>query len=220
MILSDGDIRRRIELGDIVIDPLDDPELQIQPASVDLRLGREFLIFDRSNIQCIHPDHGYEVDRYVTEITLPGSSKNGQQTLQEFDHEPPDGQENPQEEFVLHPGDFVLGTTKERVGIPDDLIAHVEGRSSLGRLAIVVHATAGLCDPGFQGKITLELSNLGTAPVALKPDMRIAQLTFTELTSPAERPYGKERGSKYQGQTGPEASRIQHDHEFGGEQKR
>lgn len=220
MILSDGDIRRRIELGDIVIDPLDDPELQIQPASVDLRLGREFLIFDRSNIQCIHPNSGYEVDQYVTEITLPGSSQDGQQTLQEFEHERPEDAENPQEEFVLHPGDFVLGTTKERVGIPDDLIAHVEGRSSLGRLAIVVHATAGLADPGFEGKITLELSNLGTAPVALEPDMRIAQLTFTELTSPAERPYGKERGSKYQGQTGPEASRIQDDHEFGGDQKR
>lgn len=218
MILSDGDIRRRLEVGDIVIDPLDDPELQIQPASVDLRLGREFLTFDRSNIQCIHPDKGYDVDNYVQETTLPGSSRNGQQTLNEFDPDPIEDGEEIQEEFVLHPGDFVLGTTKERVSIPDDLIAHVEGRSSLGRLAIVVHATAGLADPGFEGKITLELSNLGTAPVALTPDMRIAQLTFTELTSPAERPYGDERGSKYQGQTGPAASRIQEDHEFGGDQ--
>ena len=218
MILSDGDIRRRIEVGDIVIDPLDDPELQIQPASVDLRLGREFLTFDRSNIQCIHPEKGYDVDNYVTETTLPGSSQNGQQTLGEFDPSPMAEGEEIQEDFVLHPGDFVLGTTKERVKIPADLLAHVEGRSSLGRLAIVVHATAGLCDPGFEGKITLELSNLGTAPVALTPDMRIAQLTFTELTSPAERPYGAERGSKYQGQTGPQASRLQHDHEFGGDQ--
>lgn len=218
MILSDGDIRRRLELGDIVIEPLDDPELQIQPASVDLRLGREFLTFDRSNIQCIHPNKGYDVDRYVSQTTLPGSSRNGQQTLGEFELTPSTNGEDVQEEFVLHPGDFVLGTTKERVGIPPDLIAHVEGRSSLGRLAIVVHATAGICDPGFEGKITLELSNLGTAPVALTPDMRIAQVTFTELSSPAERPYGVERGSKYQGQTGPQASRIQQDHEFGGDQ--
>ncbi len=220
MILSDRDIRKRLEVGDIVIEPMDDPDLQIQPASVDLRLGREFLTFDRSNIQCIHPEKGYEVERYVNETTLPGSSRNGQQTLAEFDRDPVEDGEVVQEEFVLHPGDFVLGTTKETVGIPDDLIAHVEGRSSLGRLAIVVHATAGLADPGFRGKITLELSNLGTAPVALTPDMRIAQLTFTELTSPAERPYGEERGSKYQGQSGPAASRIQDDHEFGGDQKK
>ena len=183
MILSDADIRRRLEDGDLVIEPLDDPELQIQPASVDLRLGREFLEFENANISCIHPESEREVD-----------------------------------EYVLHPGDFVLGTTVEQVEIPADLIAHVEGRSSLGRLAVVVHATAGLCDPGYQGQITLELSNLGTAPVALSPGMRISQLTFTELTSPAERPYGSERGSKYQGQSGPQASRIQHDDEFGGDQ--
>lgn len=218
MILSDGDIRRRLEIGDLVIEPLEDPRLQIQPASVDLRLGREFLTFDRSNIQCIHPARGYEVDRYVQETTLPGSSRDGQRSLRDFEQAEGAETTDGQEDFVLHPGDFVLGTTKERVEIPDDLIAHVEGRSSLGRLAIVVHATAGLCDPGYEGQITLELSNLGTAPVALTPDMRIAQLTFTELSSPAERPYGSERGSKYQGQRGPQASRIQRDHEFGGDQ--
>ena len=195
MILSDGDIRRRLEAGDLVVDPLDDPELQIQPASVDLRLGREFLEFQRTNIPCIHPNSEQEVDDYVSETVV-----------------------DPGEEFILHPGDFVLGTTKERVAIPDDLLAHVEGRSSLGRLAIVVHATAGLCDPGYEGQITLELSNLGTAPVALSPGMRVSQLTFTELKNPAERPYGAERGSKYQGQRGPQASKIQSDEEFGGEQ--
>jgi len=195
MILSDADILRRLEDGDLVVEPLDDPDIQIQPASVDLRLGREFLEFQHANIPCIHPDAEAEVDEYVelTEVEEGG-------------------------EYILHPGDFVLGTTHERVEIPDDLIAHVEGRSSLGRLAIVVHATAGLCDPGFSGKITLELSNLGTAPVALTPGMRISQLTFTELKTPADRPYGAERGSKYQDQSGPQASKIQGDREFGGDQ--
>ncbi len=195
MILSDRDIARRLDEGELVIEPLDDPDLQIQPASVDLRLGREFLEFQRTNIPSIHPESEGEVEEYVSETVVD------------------DG-----DEFILHPGDFVLGTTKERVEIPPDLIAHVEGRSSLGRLAIVVHATAGLCDPGYHGQITLELSNLGAAPVALAPDMRISQLTFTELTSPAERPYGKERGSKYQDQSGPQASRIGGDREFGGDQ--
>ncbi|WP_336325383.1 dCTP deaminase [Halovenus sp. HT40] len=195
MILSDGDILDRLEDGDLVIEPLDDPEIQIQPASVDLRLGRTFLEFQRTNIPCIHPNSEQEVDDYVEETII-----------------------DEDDEFVLHPGDFVLGTTKERVEIPPDLIAHVEGRSSLGRLAIVVHATAGLCDPGYKGQITLELSNLGAAPVALDPDMRISQLTFTELRNPAERPYGSDRGSKYQNQEGPQASRIGGDREFGGEQ--
>ena len=196
MILSDADIRRRLADGELVVEPLADPELQVQPASIDLRLGREFLEFQRTNISCIHPDSEREVDEYVEESHVEAG-----------------------EDFVLHPGDFVLGTTKERVEIPPDLIAHVEGRSSLGRLAVVVHATAGLADPGYQGQITLELSNLGTAPVALTPGMRISQLTFTELKSPAERPYGAERGSKYQGQSGPQASRIQSDEEFGGDQR-
>lgn len=195
MILSDREIARRLDEGDLAIEPLDDPELQIQPASVDLRLGREFLEFQRTNIPCIHPNSDEEIDEYVTESIVEEG-----------------------EDFVLHPGDFVLGTTHERVEIPPDLIAHVEGRSSLGRLAVVVHATAGLCDPGYEGQITLELSNLGAAPVALSPGMRISQLTFTELTDPAERPYGEERGSKYQDQSGPQASRIGGDREFGGDQ--
>jgi len=195
MILSDADILRRLEEGDLVVEPLDDPDIQIQPASVDLRLGREFLEFQHANIPCIHPNSENEVDEYVEETVV-----------------------DEDEEFILHPGDFVLGTTHERVVIPDDLIAHVEGRSSLGRLAIVVHATAGLCDPGYKGQITLELSNLGTAPVALTPGMRISQLTFTELKTPADRPYGEERGSKYQDQSGPQASKIQGDREFGGDQ--
>jgi dCTP deaminase len=191
MILSDGDILRRLDEGDLVVEPIDDPDLQIQPASIDLRLGREFLEFQRTNISCIHPKKEAEVDEYVNETVV-----------------------EPDEEFVLHPGDFVLGTTKERVEIPPDLLAHVQGRSSLGRLAIVIHATAGVIDPGYTGQITLELSNLGTAPVALTPDMRISQLIFTEMKSAAEKPYGIERGSKYQEQVGPQASKIQSDPEF------
>jgi len=193
MILSDADILDRLAEGDLVVEPLDDVDQQVQPASVDLRLGERFLEFQRTNIPCIHPTEADEVGEYVTETRVPEG-----------------------DEFILHPGDFVLGTTTERVEIPDDLVAHVEGRSSLGRLAIVVHATAGLCDPGYKGQITLELSNLGTAPVALSPGMRVSQLTFTELKSPADRPYGAERGSKYQDQDGPQASRIGDDPEFDG----
>jgi len=196
MILSDTDILDRLGEGDLVIEPLDDIDLQVQPASVDLRLGREFLEFQHANIPCIHPNSEQETEEYTDRVTVEEGG-----------------------EYILHPGDFVLGTTHERVEIPADLIAHVEGRSSLGRLAIVVHATAGLCDPGYEGQITLELSNLGTAPVALTPGMRISQLTFTELKTEAERPYGEERGSKYQGQEGPQASKIESDHEFGGDQK-
>ncbi|MFB6071012.1 MAG: dCTP deaminase [Halanaeroarchaeum sp.] len=192
MILSDGDILERLEEGDLVIEPLQDVDLQVQPASVDVRLGREFLEFQRANIPSIHPTSERETDDYTAETTV-----------------------EEDDEFVLHPGDFVLATTKERVEVPRDLVAQVEGRSSLGRLAVVVHATAGFIDPGYRGRITLELSNLGTAPVALSPGMRISQLVFTELKTPARKPYGAERGSKYQDQTGPQASRIQEDEEFG-----
>ncbi|WP_248515820.1 dCTP deaminase [Salinarchaeum laminariae] len=218
MILSDRDIRRRLQDGELLIEPLDDPDMQIQPASVDMRLGREFLTFRQSNIPCIRPDQGSVAADYTERTTIPGSSGSGQKTLQDVADETDEQTDTIDDEFILHPGDFVLATTKERVAIPDDLIAHVEGRSSLGRLAIVVHATAGIVDPGYEGQITLELSNLGTAPVALTPDMRISQLTFTKLSSAAERPYGKERGSKYQGQSGPQASKIQNDREFGGDQ--
>ncbi|MFC6988012.1 dCTP deaminase [Haloplanus sp. GCM10025708] len=191
MILSDADILSRLESGSLVIDPLDDVAQQVQPASVDLRLGEEFLEFQRTNISCIHPNREEEISDYITETVVD------------------DG-----DEFILHPGDFVLGTTKERVEVPADLVANVEGRSSLGRLAVVVHATAGYIDPGYRGQVTLELSNLGTAPVALTPGMRISQLVFTELKSPADRPYGAARGSKYQDQRGPQASRIGDDPEF------
>jgi dCTP deaminase len=194
MILSDTDLLSRLGDGDLVVEPLDDIDLQVQPASIDVRLGREFLEFQRANIPCIHPNSEAEVDEYVSQTIVDDGN-----------------------EFILHPGDFVLGTTRERVEVPPDLVAQVEGRSSLGRLAVVVHATAGFIDPGFRGKITLELSNLGTAPVALTPGMRISQLVFTELKTPSTRPYGSERGSKYQDQAGPQASRIGGDDEFRGQ---
>lgn len=188
-ILSDRDLKRRLfETRDLVVRPLDDPEVQIQPASIDLRLGSEFLTFRNAQVPYLDPATGRGLSEYTERIAV----KEG-------------------ESFIIHPGDFVLGTTLEWVELPPDLVARVEGRSSLGRLAVVVHATAGFIDPGFQGAITLELSNLGRMPVALKPGMRICQIAVYEMTSPAERPYGPARGSKYQGQRGPTASRVHED---------
>lgn len=184
MFLSDRDIAARLDDGSLVIDPITDFEQQIQPASVDIRLGNDFLEFQHVNIPCIDPNETDERE-FLTETHIP------------------DG-----EVFILHPGDFVLGTTHERVEIPPDLLAHVQGRSSFGRLGIVIHATAGIIDPGYRGEITLELSNLGNAPVALHPKTRIGQLLISSLSSPAERPYGTERGSKYQDQKGPQASKL------------
>lgn len=191
MILSDADIKKRLEEGDLVIEPLADKELQIQPATVDVRLGQVFRTFRNNNIECIDPRNEDETEDYTEKEHI---DKNGS--------------------FVLHAGEFVLGTIRERVKIPSDLIAHLNGRSSLGRLGIVVHATAGVVDPGFEGALTLELQNQGEAPVSLYPDMRIAQLSFETLQTPSERPYGEERGSKYQGQHGPQSSLVQDDFEF------
>lgn len=185
MILSDRDIRARLAQGDLVIEPIADPELQLQPASVDLRLSATFVVYRLPHIPCIDPRDPETVAHYTSRIEIDEG-----------------------EAFVLHPGEFALGRTVERVKIPTDLVARVEGRSSYGRLAVVVHATAGFIDPGFDGTITLELSNLGRAAVKLYPGERISQVVFHTMTSPAERPYGSARGSKYQGQVDPEPSRI------------
>jgi dCTP deaminase len=188
MILSDRDILARLRKGDLVVEPLDDPEKQVQPASIDLRLGNEFLVFRNPHIPFIDT-RGANVGDYTEKVVI---ADGGQ--------------------FILHPGEFALGTTHERVKIPPDLVAKVEGRSSLGRLALIVHATAGFIDPGFEGHITLELSNLGRVPVALYPGMRVSQIALHQMSGPAERPYGAPgRGSKYQGQRGPVPSRIAHD---------
>ncbi|MEO1171694.1 MAG: dCTP deaminase [Myxococcota bacterium] len=185
MILSDRDLKARLEAGDLAIDPLDDPELQIQPASIDLRLSGEFVVYKIPHVPVIDPRDLDSVSRYTETVNIPVDDA-----------------------FILHPGEFALGSTLESVKIPPDLVARVEGRSSIGRLAVVVHATAGFIDPGFQGQITLELSNLGRLPVKLYPGMRISQVVLHTMTSPAERPYGPDRGSKYFGQSGPIPSRI------------
>ena len=185
MILSDGDIKERLEKGDLVIDPILDPEMQIQPTSVDMRLDNEFVVYRLSSVPVIDPKDPETIQKYTERVRVE------------------DG-----DFFTLHPGEFVLGSTFEWVKIPNDLVARVEGRSSIGRLAVVVHATAGFIDPGFEGKITLELSNLGRLAVKLYPGMRISQIVMHEMKNAAERPYGPARGSKYLGQDRPEASRI------------
>ncbi len=181
MILSDGAIRRLLDAGRLIIDPMEPG--QVQPASVDIRLGDAFLVFRNHTAEVIDPFD--RADDLTEEIRVA------------------DGQA-----FILHPGEFVLGTSLEAIGLPDDVVARVEGKSSLGRLGLLIHATAGFVDPGWtRGQITLELSNVATLPIKLWPGMRIGQLSFHMLDAPAERPYGHpELGSKYVGQSGPVAS--------------
>ena len=185
MILSDRDIHARLRQGDLKISGISDEEQQVQPASVDLRLSAEFLIYKPARVACLDPREPATLTAATERVKVPTG-----------------------EAFILHPGEFALGSTIERVSIPHDLVARVDGRSSVGRLAIVVHATAGFIDPGFTGEITLELCNIGRIPVRLYPGMRIAQIVFQTMTSAAERPYGAARGSHYHDQEGPQASRI------------
>lgn len=181
MLLSDRDIRSELDSGRIGLDPLDLD--MVQPSSVDVRLDRFFRLFDNHKYQHIDPA-----------MDQPDLTR-----LVEVDSS---------EAFVLHPGEFVLGATFEVVSLPDDVAARLEGKSSLGRLGLLTHSTAGFIDPGFSGHVTLELSNVATLPITLWPGMKIGQLCFFRLTSPAEHPYGSEKyGSRYQGQRGPTASR-------------
>jgi len=181
VLLSDRDIRQEINDERIVLDPWD--EVMVQPSSVDVRLDRLFRLFDNHKYPHIDPS-----------VDQPDLTR-----LVEVD---------PDEPFVLHPGEFVLGATYEVVTLPDDIAARLEGKSSLGRLGLLTHSTAGFIDPGFSGHVTLELSNVATLPITLWPGMKIGQLCFFRLSSPAEHPYGSERyGSRYQGQRGPTASR-------------
>jgi dCTP deaminase len=188
MILSDRDIRARLRTGELAIEPLSDEALQIQPASVDLRLGREFLVYRPAQVTVLDPGDPAGIAASMDRVLI-----------------------EPELAFVLHPGEFALGTTIERVKMPSDLVGMVDGRSSIGRLAVVVHATAGFIDPGFEGQVTLELSNIGSIAVKLYPGLRIAQIVMHQLSSPAELPYGLQRGSHYQLQTGPQASQIRLD---------
>jgi dCTP deaminase len=182
MILSDRDILEALHSGDIAIDPFDRPLLQ--PASVDIRVGSRFLIFSNHRYTSIDPR---EKQEELTELV-----------------EVPDG-----ECFVLHPGEFVLGSTLERIALGAAHVARLEGKSSLGRLGLLCHATAGWIDPGFKGRVTLELSNVAQLPIKIHPSMPIGQLSFARLSSPAERPYGSpECGSRYQGQDDPTPSRM------------
>jgi len=181
-VLSDGTIRRLIDAGRIVIRPWD-PGL-VQPASVDLRLGDSFRVFHNHRAAAI------DLREPPTNLTEEVVTRDG-------------------EAFVIHPGEFVLGRTLEYVELPDDVVARIEGRSSLGRLGLIVHATAGFVDPGFKGTLTLEIANLTRIPIKLYAGGPIAQLSFMALDAPAERPYGSaELGSHYQGQMAATDSRF------------
>jgi dCTP deaminase len=181
VLLSDRDILSEIEARRIRVDPYD--ETMIQPSSIDIRLDRFFRVFE--NHKYPHIDPAADQSDLTREVE-------------------PEGEEP----FILHPGEFVLGSTYEVVSLPDDLAARVEGKSSLGRLGLLTHATAGFVDPGFSGHVTLELANVATLPIKLYPGMKIGQLCFFRLSSPSLHPYGSEKyGSRYQGQRGPTPSR-------------
>ena len=185
MVLSDRTIKEEIARGRIVIEPYD--EGCLQPASVDLHLNRKFLVFRNSR-------------RPYIDVRQDNSDLN---EVVEIDGDTP---------FILHPGEFVLGSTLESVTLPNDIVGRLEGKSSLGRLGLLIHSTAGYVDPGWQGHLTLELSNVSNLPVTLYYAMKIGQVSFLRLTSPVERPYGSEGlGSKYQGQAEPTGSKYYQD---------
>src|SRR2546425_9006068 len=181
MILSDRTIREEIDAGRILIDPFD-PSC-IQPSSIDLHVDGAFRVFHNAR-------HPYiDVKEEQPDLT----------ELVEVEKEP----------FILHPGEFVLGSTLERVALPDDLVARLEGKSSLGRLGLLIHSTAGFIDPGWDGHVTLELSNVANLPITIYRGMKIGQISFMQLSEPADKPYGSgELGSKYQGQKGRTPSRY------------
>lgn len=185
MILTDTTLRKEIADGRLQIDPF--TEANIQPSSIDLILGNQFRVF--KNIHKAYLDVKEPVDEMMELVTIPEG-----------------------EPAVIHPGEFVLGTTVERIGIPADMVGILEGRSSLGRIGIIVHSTAGYFDPGWDGEATLEISNLGRVPVRLYPGMRIAQMVFYRATEPATVPYGSEKSNnKYKRQVGPTVSRVHED---------
>ena len=181
MLLSDRDIKAEIDAGRVKVEPFDGT--MIQPSSVDVRLDRFFRVFENHKYSVIDPS--IEQSDLTREVAVEAN-----------------------EEFILHPGEFVLASTYEVITLPDDIAGRLEGKSSLGRLGLLTHSTAGFIDPGFSGHITLELSNVANLPVKLFPGMKIGQLCLIKLSSPAENPYGSALyGSRYQGQRGPTASK-------------
>jgi len=188
MVLSDRDIKTAFQNKRIIISPEPDFSVQLGACSVDLRLGNIFRVFEHSKVPFIDPRHPAPASSLMKEVVVQ------------------DG-----ESFILQPGDFVLATTMESLSLPDDLLARLEGRSSLGRLGIVVHSTASVFEPGWRGVVVMELGNMGRLPVALYPGMRVCALTFEELSSPADIPVHKKKSAKYVGQTGPLASKISED---------
>ena len=194
MILSDKDIKAAIAQGQIEITSADGNHGQvIGPSSYDIRLGKFFKVYKHAHLAILDP-------------TKPESFEDVTETIEIADGKP----------FIVQPGEFVLGVTMETVKLPDNIVARVEGRSSLGRLGIIIHSTAGFIDPGFEGSITLEITNINRMPVALYPGMRIGQFAFENMTSAAQVPYNKKKCSKYMGQSLPEESRVALDPEFRG----
>jgi dCTP deaminase len=180
VLLSDRDIRAQLDAGRVLLDPFE--PAMVQPSSIDVRIDRYFRLFDNHKYPFIDPAEAQPELTRLVEVDL-------------------------DEPFILHPGEFVLASTFEVVTLPDDVAARLEGKSSLGRLGLLTHSTAGFIDPGFSGHVTLELSNVATLPIKLWPGMKIGQLCFFQLSSPAQHPYGSSTyGSRYQGQRGPTAS--------------
>ena len=182
MILSDRTLREEIANHRIIIEPFDDR--CVQPSSIDVKVGNLFRVFRNHTAGLI--DVKQDLEDLTELITIADDGV-----------------------FILHPGEFVLGSTFERIGVPNDLVARIEGKSSLGRLGLLIHSTAGFIDAGFDGHITLELSNVASLPITIYPQMKIGQVSFVQMTTPADNPYGSgARGSKYQGQRGPTPSRY------------
>jgi dCTP deaminase len=181
VILSDRTLREQLALGRIVVEPFD--EACVQPSSIDVKLSNHFRVFRNHTAGVIDVKSAIDLTEPV-EIADDGV-------------------------FMLHPGEFVLGSTLERIAVPDDMVSRIDGKSSLGRLGLIIHSTAGFIDPGFDGHITLELTNIATLPITLYPMMKVGQVSFMMMTTPADRPYGSgATGSKYQGQRGPTPSRY------------
>jgi dCTP deaminase len=188
MLLSDREIKKYILEGKIKIKPLPNFKLQLSPASLDFRLGNEFRVFNNFEKPYIDPKN-------------PKTFKNLTKLLKIKKNQP----------FIIQPGQFILAVTLEEISLPEDIGARIEGRSSWGRLGLIVHATAGYIDPGFRGRLTLEMSNIGPLPILLYPGMKICQIAFEKLSSPAKIPYPKKKGSKYFGDKHPQESKIYKD---------